>query len=154
MTKRSPIPLARLLAMAYRQIIDQLHSALAERGWTDVRPPYGFVLLAARQGPITPRAITELLGFTKQAASQLLDAMERDGYLRRQPDPDDARAKLVSITPKGARLLAEVEDIYAGIEREWGASIGVRRFSAMRDSLVDVLTAVFGEEMPPVRPTW
>lgn len=154
MTKARPIPLARLLAMAYRQIIDQLHSTLAERGWTDVRPPYGFVLLAARHGPITPRAITELLGFTKQAASQLIDAMERDGYLKREPDPADARAKLVSITRKGSRLLAEVEDIYATIEREWGAHIGARRFSAMRESLVDVLAAVFGDEMPPVRPTW
>ena len=45
--------LARLFAMAYRQLIDGLHERLRDQGWTDVRPAFGFVLLAARAGPIT-----------------------------------------------------------------------------------------------------
>jgi hypothetical protein len=45
--------LARLFAMAYRQLIDGLHERLVEAGWTDVRPAFGFVLLAARRGPTT-----------------------------------------------------------------------------------------------------
>ena len=76
--------------MAFRQIIDQLHATLAERGWTDMRPAYGFVLLAARDRPLTPRAIVELVGFTKQAASQLIDAMQRSGYVSKERDPRDA----------------------------------------------------------------
>jgi DNA-binding MarR family transcriptional regulator len=150
----SSIPLARLLAMAFRQIIDQLHETLAERGWSDVRPVYGFVLLAARDGPIAPRSIIDLLGFTKQAASQLIDAMESDGYLRRDRDPTDARAQIVSITPKGSALLADVERIYADIEAEWARHIGDRRMASMRSALTDGLTAFFGDELPPVRPTW
>jgi DNA-binding MarR family transcriptional regulator len=148
------IPLARLLAMAFRQIIDRLHATLAERGWTDVRPSCGFVLLAARDAPLTPRAITELLGVTKQAASQLIAGMEHDGYLERTGDPDDARAKLVSITPKGAALLAEVEEIYARIESDWAVQIGARRVAAMRAALVDGVTAFSSDDLPPVRPTW
>ena len=41
-------PLARLFAIAYRLLIDGLHDRLQAQGWTDVRPAYGFVLLAAR----------------------------------------------------------------------------------------------------------
>ena len=41
-------PLARLFAIGYRLLIDQLHDRLRALGWTDVRPAYGFVLLAAR----------------------------------------------------------------------------------------------------------
>jgi hypothetical protein len=44
-------PLARLFAIAYRLLIDSLHERLQARGWTDVRPAYGFVLLAARDQP-------------------------------------------------------------------------------------------------------
>ena len=60
-----PIPLARLLAMAYRQLIDDLHDRLAREGYTDVRPEFGYVLLAARKKgshvtrahrPLPPRA--------------------------------------------------------------------------------------------------
>jgi DNA-binding MarR family transcriptional regulator len=140
--------------MAFRQIIDQLHETLAERGWNDVRPVYGFVLLAARDGPITPRSLIDLLGFTKQAVSQLIDSMEGDGYLRRDRDPTDARATLISITPKGTKLLAEVERIYAEIEAQWGRHIGDRRVASMRSALSDGLTAFFGDQPPPVRPTW
>ena len=45
-----PVPMARLLAMAYRQLIDGLHERLPAVGFTDVRPSYGFVLLAVRIG--------------------------------------------------------------------------------------------------------
>ena len=38
-------PLARLFAIAYRLLIDGLHERLRARGWTDVRPAFGFVLL-------------------------------------------------------------------------------------------------------------
>lgn len=140
--------------MAFRQIVDQLHETLGDRGWGDVRPVYGFVLLAARDAPVTPRQVVELLGFTKQAASQLIDAMEADGFLRKDRDPNDARARLASITPKGVALLTEVEQIYAEIEREWGDHIGQRRVTAMRSALVDGLSAIYGDEQPPVRPTW
>ena len=50
----APIPLARLFAMAYYHFVDALHTRLAELGWDDVRPAYGFVLLAARHASLTP----------------------------------------------------------------------------------------------------
>ena len=59
--KREPassVPLARLLAMAYRQLIDRLHERLAAEGYTDVRPTFGYVLLAVRDGPTTTETIT------------------------------------------------------------------------------------------------
>jgi hypothetical protein len=77
-----------------------------------------------------------------------------DGYLRRDRDPTDARAKIVSITSKGAALLAEVERIYAEIEGDWGRHIGERRVASMRSALTDGLTAFFGDQSPPVHPTW
>jgi DNA-binding MarR family transcriptional regulator len=80
--------------------------------------------------------------------------MEGDGYVQRDRDPTDARAKIVSITPKGAALLAEVERIYAEIEGDWGRHIGGRRVASMRSALTDGLTAFFGDQSPPVRPTW
>ena len=66
-----PVPLARLFAMACRDFIEQLHERLRERGWKDVRPAFGFVLLGARDGDTTVTAIAELTGSTKQAASKL-----------------------------------------------------------------------------------
>jgi DNA-binding MarR family transcriptional regulator len=150
----SPLPMARLLAMAFRQLMESLHDRLAERGWTDVRRPYGFVLLAAREGRLTAGEVTELLGMTKQATSQLLEAMEAEGLVERRPDDDDARVKRVAITDKGRRLLATVEEIYAELEQEWAEHIGPDAVEAVRSDLHRVLLGLYGGRLPPIRPVW
>ena len=66
--ENEPIPLARLLAMSFRTMIDELHARLGQRGWSDVRPAYGFVLLALRDGPTSAKDVAALMGTTKQAA--------------------------------------------------------------------------------------
>jgi DNA-binding MarR family transcriptional regulator len=148
------VPLARLLAMAFRDLIDGLHARLAELGWTDIRPAYGFVLLAARDAPITGADVARLLGVTKQAAAKLVDAMERAGYLRRTPSPDDARAMTLRLTERGHELLATVERVYAELEAGWAAHVGARRLAQIRGGLHDILLAEHDGGLPPVRPTW
>jgi DNA-binding MarR family transcriptional regulator len=146
-------PLARLFAIAYRQLVDDLHAHLRERGWNDVRPAFGFVLLAARDGPTTSTGLAELMGTTKQAASKLVDTMEASGYVRRGRESTDGRRRPVELTARGARLLAAVEEIYMELERGWATLIGAGEVERMRDDLVRVLAGPDGA-LPPVRPTW
>jgi len=53
--------------------------------------------------------------------TRLVDAMERDGFVARSPDPQDRRAVLVRVTPKGSRALqrelARRVDTLAGMLR-------------------------------------
>lgn len=146
-------PLARLFAIAYRSLVDALHEELWARGWHDVRPAFGFVLLAARQGPTTSTDLAELMGTTKQAASKLVDGMEGAGYVRRRSDAADARQRPVELTARGAELLAAVEEIYGELEGRWSAVLGSAAVDRLRGDLVTVLSAGEGR-LPPVRPTW
>jgi DNA-binding MarR family transcriptional regulator len=148
------MPLARLMAMAFRALIDDLHAHLARRGWKDVRPAYGYVLLAGRDGSITVTEVAALLGMTKQAASKLVEGMVREGYLRRSEDPDDARSKQLKLSAKGQRLLRVVESIYAEIEGEWAAIIGAQALERIRSDLTRVLRGLHDGELPAIRPTW
>ena len=150
-----PVPMARLLAMAFRDLVDELHRRLAEQGWTDVRPAYGFVLLAARDGGITGSGIAALLGTTKQAASKQVDAMAAAGLVTRNPADGDGRAKRVTLTAEGERFLAAVERIYADLEAEWAQALGGdSRLERTRADLLAVLHARHGDTLPAIRPTW
>ena len=149
----APVPLARLLAMAYRQLIDGLHARLAARGHRDVRPAFGFVLLSVRARPTNSKEIGELLGVTKQAASKVVDSMERAGYVRRERDGDDARSKVIALTPRGRKFLETVESIYVDLEADWARVTGKRRLEELRDDLRRVLEAAHGGRLPPLRPT-
>lgn len=150
----SRVPLARLFAMAFRSLIDELHQRLEDRGWSDVRPAYGFVLVAARGGNITVNDVAALMGMTKQAASKLVMAMEESGYVGRQTDPGDTRARIVQLTRRGHELLETVEIIYGELEAEWAAVLGPKRVESMRRDLVTVLETAHGGELPAVRPVW
>lgn len=145
------VPLARLFAMAYRLLVDGLHEQLAERGWSDVRQAYGFVLLALRDGPALLRDLPAALGTSKQAVSKLVDAMVAAGYVDRATDPGDARAKRVQLSRRGRELLAAVEEIYRELESGWAEVLGEARLAELRDGLVTVLRAGHGGALPAVR---
>jgi DNA-binding MarR family transcriptional regulator len=145
-------PLARLFAVGYRTLVDGMHERLAARGWPDVRPSYGFVLLAARPPGIQAVDLAALLGVTKQAASKLVDSMQAADYVERLSHPSDGRAKTVVLTPRGSELLAAVETIYAELESDWAGILGVRRLATLRSDLSTVLRATHDGALPAVRP--
>lgn len=147
------VPLARLFAMAYGHFIDSLHVRLLEQGWDDVRPAFGFILLAVRSGPVTTTEIATLMGTTKQAVSKLVTAMHETGYVTHAVHPADSRAKLVTLTPRGKDLLAAVERIYRDLESEWSTLIGPTKIEDLRATLTTALRATHQGQLPPIRPT-
>ncbi|MET9069901.1 MarR family winged helix-turn-helix transcriptional regulator [Streptosporangium sandarakinum] len=48
-----------------------------------------------------------MLGLAKSSLTGLVDRSERNGLVRRQPDPDDSRAVRVALTGRGAKLAEE-----------------------------------------------
>jgi DNA-binding MarR family transcriptional regulator len=145
------VPLARLFAMGYRLLVDALHERLASRGWTDVRPSYGFVLLALRNGPAPLRDLPAAMGTSKQAVSKLVEGMVTGGYVERATDPGDSRGKRVALTVRGRALLAAVEDIYQELESGWADVLGEQRLVGLRHTLVEALSAAHGGSLPAVR---
>src|SRR4051794_14457812 len=137
--------------MAYRLLVDELHERLAERGWSDVRQAYGFVLLALRDGPASLRELPGTLGTSKQAVSKLVDAMVAAGYVERAVDPDDARAKRVRLSLRGQDLLSTVDEVYRELESGWAEVLGHDRLAGLRQDLVTALSAAHGGALPAVR---
>jgi len=146
------VPMARLLAMSYRLLMDGLHSRLRDQGWTDVRPAYGFVLLATRDSSTTSTELATVLGVSKQAVSKLVDSMEDAGYVRRSTGVRDARERTVELAGRGHRLLAAVEQIYRDLDTEWAGVIGDRAVQQTRRNLSRVVLAAHDGEFPAIRP--
>ncbi|MCA9671093.1 MAG: MarR family transcriptional regulator [Myxococcales bacterium] len=152
--KQQRIPLARLMAMAFRTQIDQLHATLEERGYHDARPAFGFVLLAADRRPCTINDVAELLGVSKQAASKLVAAMVDAKLVALVSDAEDARKKRIALASRGSALLAEVEAIYRQQEARWARVVTRARLEAMRADLTAILLAEHEGALPAVKPTW
>ncbi len=83
--------------------------------------------------------LADSAGLSLSSMAELVDDLESLGYVQRQPDPSDRRAKLVELTPSGWRAIRTGRAIIEQIEREWGGRIGHQRFATMCRSMQDLL---------------
>lgn len=56
----------------------------------------------------TPAELADMAGVTRATMTGLVDTLERDDLVRREPDKDDRRMMLVTLTPKGLELLKSI----------------------------------------------
>ncbi|HEY0821336.1 MAG TPA: MarR family transcriptional regulator [Rhizobacter sp.] len=68
-----------------------------------------------RDPGLTQRTLAERCFTAKSHASALLDAMEERGWVRREPNPVDARSKQLFLTRAGERLAARTAAVQAEV---------------------------------------
>ena len=68
--------------------------------------------------------LAERAGMSKQAMGDLVDQCEAWGLVTREPDPRDARARVVRFTPTGLAWLQAFKDAVAQAEREFRNEVG------------------------------
>ena len=56
-------------------------------------------------GPRTPAELAEAASVTRATMTGLIDTLERDGFVKRVPDPEDRRMMSVTLTAKAERFL-------------------------------------------------
>jgi DNA-binding MarR family transcriptional regulator len=89
--------------------------------------------------------LTELAGragLSLAATSELVNDLQRLGYLERRPDPRDGRGELIVPTDRGRAVLAAAGDRVAEIEEHWAELIGPDRFAATCRAIQDLLDAL------------
>ncbi len=72
--------------------------------WRGARPDIGDADSACAR-PGTPAELAEAAGVTRATMTGLIDTLERDGFVKRQPDPDDRRMMSVRLTARGEKFL-------------------------------------------------
>jgi DNA-binding MarR family transcriptional regulator len=128
-----------LLAKASQRFNERLVARFAERGFPEVRASYGSVLVPLfAEGPLRPGDLAAHARLSKQSMTGLVKRCEEAGLVRRERDPDDGRAYLVSLTERGRALQAVGEDVLAELDSELVARLGSRK----RDALVEALKGV------------
>jgi len=130
--------LGLLCYIAYRSTETRVFEALAAAGFDDITTAQGRVF--ARIGPDGSRVtqLAEQAQVTKQTAGFLVDQLERAGYVRRVPDPADARARLVQIAPRGQAAVAVARAAEVQIEAEWTRHLGSQAAGQLRRALTSL----------------
>lgn len=77
----------------------------------------GYLAHHAQDGPQYQRNIEEVFSIRPPTATAILQTMERNGLIVREPSPDDARLKQIVLTEKAWALHERVEEEHAQTEQ-------------------------------------
>jgi DNA-binding MarR family transcriptional regulator len=134
--------LGALLRIPFQAIVTRIDEGLRARGFSDLRPAHFVIFQQIRPEGSRITELAERAQITKQSMGALVDYVEARGYIERLPDPEDGRAKIVRLTPKGRELEAAARAILSQIEVEWAQQIGKDRMQALKQALQAIITLI------------
>ena len=117
---------------------------LATRGYTDFPFASASLLWLMEEGGTRSTVLAQRAGVTKQAMSQLVRLMERQGYLEQVPDPADTRAKLVRMTDRGLAVKAACVEVREDLNQRLAAHLTADDAAQMEANL-DAASALFSK---------
>jgi len=91
---------------AQQILLAQLDGVLRPRGLTFARYEALVLLGFSRRGALPLRVIGERLMVHPTSVTNTIDRLERQGLVRRRPNPRDGRGKLAEITASGRAVMA------------------------------------------------
>ena len=137
------------LLNAHAGVIGRTEQALTAAGlpplsWYDALwPLYRAPGRKLRMGELATQVVT--VGRT--GLTRLVDRLEVEGLVRREPSPDDRRGIVVSITREGSALLRRMWPVYAAeLRRSLVDVLGADEALALRETLGRVQAAGTGAE--------
>ncbi len=127
--------LATLMFVSYRSMDERVQRAMREAGYDVTVAQSRLAQRIADEGS----RLTELADraqVTKQTASVLVAALEREGLVERVPDPSDGRARLIRLSARGREVATQAMHVVIGVEQEWTEHLGPELAGQLREGLL------------------
>jgi len=121
---------------------------LARAGYTGQALPYPQHAVLKRLengGPATTADLARAELITPQAMGGLVATLEEAGYVARRADAQDARRRLVRLTPAGRKILAANR----AARHRWLANLVAEQFDAHEQRTLAAALALLGKLFPP-----
>ena len=131
---------ASLLFALFERLNREIVVGVVDAGFSDVRPAHGNVMSnLVHEDGLRTSELASLASMTAQSMGELVDDLERLGYVERRPDPADRRAKRVYLTARGHAAVAASGGAVRAQERDLTRRLGADGLSRLRELLLSLL---------------
>jgi DNA-binding MarR family transcriptional regulator len=136
------------MRLGWQWVRDQIYAGVVAAGYDDLNPSHVALFRYPGLDGVRPTELADQVQITKQSVNDLLGHLEQHGYIVREPDPADGRARVVRLTKKGWRFEDTVNAQAQAAEERMTAMLGARRFAQLRDALVELAQSITGNDPP------
>lgn len=130
---------------------DALVSKVARRYRLSHAALNALAVIEGAGGPVPAGQVSAQMHISTATMTSVLDTLERNGYIRRQPDPADRRRVLVDLTPAAQALLNQVLPAVQQLVTATLSPLGDQALQALLQALTAASDALDSapEDLPP-----
>jgi DNA-binding MarR family transcriptional regulator len=141
--------LSRQLREFSRDFERRIWQALEVRGYPDIRPSHSAVFANLGLGAVRVTELAERAQVTQQAMGKMLKELERMGYVARDVDSDDKRAKEIRLTERGIQLVTDSLEVVDEVRRYYATKLGgIQELEKLEVSLRDAVRKLELDYLP------
>jgi DNA-binding MarR family transcriptional regulator len=134
--------LLRLLFRATHAMNAEMAARLRTRGYKRFQPTFTALLAHLDTEGTTISALARRAGTSRQAVSQLVQAIEEAGLVERSPNPADGRSIVVRHTDAGRQILLDALDVMSAIEADYAELTGGSDLAELKRLLARLLDEI------------
>jgi DNA-binding MarR family transcriptional regulator len=114
-------------------------------------PQFSILMQLHHKGVCGVSDISERFDITNAAASQLVDKLVQSGFIKRDEDPNDRRAKLLNLSEKGKKLIQHgIEERYRWVD-ELAGKLTIEERAKVTEALNIMTQAARELEAEPIQ---
>ena len=140
--------LPRLLREFSRDFERRIWDGIVKRGYPDIRPSHSAVFANLGMGAVRVTELAERARVTQQAVGKMLKELERTGYVARDIDGGDKRAKEIRLTGRGVALAADSLAVVDEVRAYYALKIGAEPLDLLEASLRDAVKKLQLDYLP------
>jgi DNA-binding MarR family transcriptional regulator len=127
--------LSRLLREFSRDFERRIWRALDARGYPGIRPSHSAVFANLGLGAVRVTELAKRAQVTQQAMGKMLKELERMGYIAREVDGEDKRAREIRLTNRGVQLATDSLEVVDEVRKYYAEKIGAQDLNALEAAL-------------------
>ncbi|MEM8548967.1 MAG: MarR family winged helix-turn-helix transcriptional regulator [Pseudomonadota bacterium] len=142
MTVIEPDRIGQILMLMDRDFQERLAQDLTQRGVRGVSRRHRSVFLYLGQhGASRSVDLAQAAGIRPQSMMTIVNELEELGMVKRRPDPNDSRAKLIEFTAVGRQFIDELRQSTQAVYQQYADLVGEKQMQSVFKQLNRLVTA-------------
>lgn len=106
---------------------------------------YSMLMLLQANGPTPPKRLARALSLSAPQLTMLLDGLQQQAWIGRQPNPHDGRSQLITLTREGQALARRAATASKAMQNELARSLSAAEHAMLIELLAKVASHRHGQ---------